>query len=317
MVPSSRAPRITARAGQPQPLVVELAVEADHHHVGVAAGHPDGARGGRTASTTPGPPAHQDPLPGLDQAGHRHGRAEHVARGGDPQPASLASCSATAGPELLVANTTRSPAARNRAPRGGAGDRLSASHTTPSRSSTHVTAGHAAIPNALSAAPGGSARMGGGALPALPPASATTSTRSTSAVISPPYDVIDERQRAELAARTPTTPSHRPAGRRGRHRPLRRRPLAARRLAGRRHPRHRRPPRVHGLPHGLRRRRRRGPHTTGVIGALRLHPPPTCMSTVRVWMSGAASQTVSSRCARACTRPRRSASVSSSLYSVA
>ena len=33
-------------------------------------------------------------------------------------------------------------------------------------------------------------------------------------------------------------------------------------------------------------------------------------------MSGAASHTVSSRCARACTRPRRSASVTSSLYSV-
>ncbi len=42
-----------------------------------------------------------------------------------------------------------------------------------------------------------------------------------------------------------------------------------------------------------------------------------CMSTVRVWMSGAASHTVSSRCARPCTRPRRSANVSSSLNSVA
>ena len=43
----------------------------------------------------------------------------------------------------------------------------------------------------------------------------------------------------------------------------------------------------------------------------------TCMSTVRVWMSGCASQTVSSRCGRVCTRPRRSTSVRSSLYSVA
>ena len=40
------------------------------------------------------------------------------------------------------------------------------------------------------------------------------------------------------------------------------------------------------------------------------------MSTVRVWMSGAASHTVSSKWPRACTRPRRSASVSSNLNSV-
>ena len=43
----------------------------------------------------------------------------------------------------------------------------------------------------------------------------------------------------------------------------------------------------------------------------------TCMSTVRVWMSGCASQTVSSSWGRVCTRPRRSTSVSRSLYSVA
>ena len=43
----------------------------------------------------------------------------------------------------------------------------------------------------------------------------------------------------------------------------------------------------------------------------------TCMSTVRVWMSGCASHTVSSSCGRVCTRPRRSTSVSRSLYSVA
>ena len=42
-----------------------------------------------------------------------------------------------------------------------------------------------------------------------------------------------------------------------------------------------------------------------------------CMSTVRVWMSGWASHTVCSNCARVWTRPRRSASVTSSLYSVA
>src|SRR5881227_322545 len=43
----------------------------------------------------------------------------------------------------------------------------------------------------------------------------------------------------------------------------------------------------------------------------------TCMSTVRVWMSGCACHTVSSSCARLCTRPSRSINVRSSLNSVA
>src|SRR2546422_7298933 len=43
----------------------------------------------------------------------------------------------------------------------------------------------------------------------------------------------------------------------------------------------------------------------------------TCMSTVRVWMSGCACQTVSSSWARLWTRPSRSIRVRSSLNSVA
>ena len=64
-------------------------------------------------------------------------------------------------------------------------------------------------------------------------ASATTATEASLAeVTAPPYDVIDDRQRAELARRAAQRRAHRPARRRGRRGPLRRR-VPAPRTSGR------------------------------------------------------------------------------------
>ena len=117
------------RAGRhPQPLVVEVAVEADHHHVDAVdafglAGVGDGlgASGGAGLGDARAA-AHQHPLARRDVRGAGQGRGEDVALGGIPMPASLASVAEVGAKLLLVTNSTRSPrGATGRSPRASPG----------------------------------------------------------------------------------------------------------------------------------------------------------------------------------------------------
>ncbi len=140
MVPISRAPRRTAVAAPPH---------APRSRSRGGTRRSRRRRRRRSTSSAParverlgdaGPAADQHPLTRLDQRRRRHrrGRARRP-RPGCRRPASLASTSATGADELLVTNTTRCPAARNRPTAPAApGIGLSASQTTPSRSRTTV-----------------------------------------------------------------------------------------------------------------------------------------------------------------------------------
>ena len=120
MLASRRAPARTAVDGDPQPLVVEVAVEADHHRVDaarVAAVVADGLdAAGLQRLDQPGPPATSARCPGSSSAAVTSAepitapaasmpwrgqlRLEHRDRGAD---------------ELLVTKATSCPAARSRA----------------------------------------------------------------------------------------------------------------------------------------------------------------------------------------------------------
>ena len=106
---------------------------------------------------------------------------------GMPNPWSLATFSATVGAELLVMNTTRLPAARSSATALAApAIGVSASHRTPSRSSTQVIA----------------ARHYG--VPRFEPFTGLryAADLPLDDLISPPYDVIDDDERMRLEARS-------------------------------------------------------------------------------------------------------------------
>ena len=149
---AGRRPR-TARGGDAQPVVVEVAVEADHHRVGRSPSR-DRRRRRRAALAAPrrrpGPPHDQHPLARLDQRGRGHGEVTTSSPGVDavaapawPRPRRAG------GRELLVTNTTCSPAARSRATASAApGSGSSPSQTTPSRSSTQAIGGMLARPTA-------------------------------------------------------------------------------------------------------------------------------------------------------------------------
>ena len=115
-VPISRAPLRTAVDAPAHALVVERAMETDHHRVDVVAGSVrDDGTTTLDASTTPGPPHTSTRSPGSISSAAAIADVSTSPSAGMPIAASAASCSATLGDELLVTNSTRWPAGAQRA----------------------------------------------------------------------------------------------------------------------------------------------------------------------------------------------------------
>src|SRR5918994_6937597 len=116
-----------------------------------------------------------------------------------PMRSSLASWSSRRAHELLVANSTRSPRVRRRSTAAAAPSiGCSANQTTPSRSSTHaMTRSVSGVASAV-CQDGRVARF-----QPFPGIRYDLTRVGLSNVVSPPYDVIDDAERAELAARSP------------------------------------------------------------------------------------------------------------------
>ena len=215
LVATSRAPSRTAVVGDAQPLVVELAVEADHHGVDVDAGRV--VAGDRRRADAPRPPR-RCPVRRTRAPARRRStsaaaadrRRHHVAvgRDADRRQRRLLVGDAAAD-ELLVTNTTRRPPARSRAtastePGIGSGParprRRGRTARQPDRAGVH---GRGTVPVGRAARLTSRVPPPEWRVPRFEPFRALRYAAAVDldAVIAPPYDVLSDADVDALAAR--------------------------------------------------------------------------------------------------------------------